>query len=752
MLLFVLLFGVGHIALAQFTPYYFFDASSSPNSKLNNYIEVLTDTSKKMDIGDIVASDNFKPYLKTTKLLSKYDHWATMKIKNGFDTEKEIIVQIGGKRNSDFSTIYVFNRNDSLIKEAVSGHFTPGHKKDVKNELGSKFLLSLEANEIQTLYFRIQNISGFDPKFDVQVYEKAHLDNNVDRRNMVQGMLQGAFWIMFLYNLFIFLYSKDRVYFYYSLYIIGLAINFVVERGMFVEYIIPGNPKIEPFVFVLATGLATIAYFQFIRYFLGTKKQMPKWDKAHLWVVRINLFVTIGLLLALVISFNIPLSINLSNYMNLLGLIYGFVFIGSLIKKENKLSRFFIAGALALAIGTIISLYFLMTKETLSFDPKFFMNGGTILEILFFSLGLGQRIKLNEAAKQEVQAKLIDQLKRNDRLKEKAKQELEGKVKQRTAEIAQQNEEIQAQADNLKLANDILIQQKREIEQKTEEITQQKSVLEKVHKSTTDSINYASRIQNVILPTESVLEKYFTSHFVFFKPREMVSGDFYWYRYIERQNKRYFALVAADATGHGVPGSLVSMLGISLLNETVVRNEVNAANEVLEILREEVKTTFSQSQEQLLTRDGIDMAFCMIDLDTLEMQFSGANRPLLLFRENGTKNGQDPLNNMVEVKPTKNPVGLYRKEQPFKNHIIQLKKGDIIYLFSDGYVDQVGGPDGRKFYLRRFKDLLANIYTRPMEEQREIVVKAHDYWTSHKFRETETFKQVDDILVMGIKI
>ncbi|NJO92093.1 MAG: hypothetical protein HC831_26325 [Chloroflexia bacterium] len=322
-------------------------------------------------------------------------------------------------------------------------------------------------------------------------------------------MLQGALWIMFLYNLFIFVYSRDKVYLYYSLYIIGIAVNFVVERGIFSEYTASEFPKLEPYAFIFATGLATVAYFQFVRYFLHTKKNMPKWDLAHLWVVRINIFITLLLFGVLIFSFNVPTSINVSNYLNLIGLLYGFVFIWSLIKQDNKLARFFIAGAIALAVGTIISLYFLIAKQSLWFDPKYFMNGGTLLELLIFSLGLGYRIRLIEKSKQKVQEELIEQLKRNERLKEEANRELEGKVKERTAEIELQKEEILAQAENLKMANDILTKQKREIENKNEEITQQKRYLEKVHKDTTDSINYASRIQNVILPSSSLLSRFF---------------------------------------------------------------------------------------------------------------------------------------------------------------------------------------------------------------------------------------------------
>ncbi len=728
------------------------DSIILPNESQNQFLQILEDPKGQYSIDSVKKSNSFELYNPDIKLNTKSFYWSKIKIESGFDQITEVIFQIGGKRSSDFAELYFYNNQDSLLKHALSGYFVERDKKDIKREIGSKFMIRLEPGKSYTLYFRINNISGFAPQFDLKILDKQYFNDKLNRRNLVQGMLQGALWMMFLYNLFIFFYSRDKVYLYYSFYIIGIALNFVVERGLFVEYTIPHFPKLDPYFFILATAVAAASYFQFIRYFINTKKHMPKWDIAHQWVIGINLTVSAILLLVLLVSFQIPYSVNISNYLNLLGLIYGFVFIYYLIQKNHKLSWFFAAGALVLAIGTFISLYFLITKKPIDFDPKYFMNGATIAELLIFSLGLGYRIRLNEKAKQLAQIELIEQLKQNDQLRQKVNRELETRVKMRTAEIEQQNEEIIAQSESLKSANEVLIHQKREIENKNDEISQQKRYLEKIHQNTTDSINYASRIQNVILPSQTELTKYFNGHFIYYKPKEIVSGDFYWYRYIERDNQRYFAIAAADATGHGVPGSLVSMLGISLLNETVIRNEVNKASQVLERLRDEVKTTFSNYDDLLLTRDGIDMAFCVINLDTLEMQFSGANRPLVIFKNDPNKGTDEELKGLVELKPTKNPIGKHPKELNFTNQIIQLEKGDVIYLFSDGYGDQIGGPEGRKFYFKRLKELLSEIYKLPLTEQKQIIDHAFQDWINHQYSDGQNFRQVDDILIMGIRI
>jgi len=710
-------------------------------SDFNSELLIFEDKSDNLQINEI-KTKSFEKY--SNKLKKRKTYWGKITIKSEIKEKTDWIFYFTDKRGSDISEIYVFEQN-KLIKNTKSGHFEKNKNKEITKELGSKFLFSAKYNKSYTIYFKIRNFSGYIPSFNLKLQSVKKFNNKISSRNIFQGWLQGILWIMFFYNLFVFVYSREKVYVFYALYILGFAANFFIERGLFIEYVIPNNPILNPYIFIFATGLATITYFQFIRDFLNTKKEMPFWDKAHKYVIWINAFVSVVLILELFLIFDVKLAINISNYLNLAGLIYGLVFIGYLIKKGNFLSRFFVTGALILSISTLLSLYFLITKAQLNFDPKIFMSIGTIGEILFFSLGLGYRIRLIEKEKQDTQDKLIDQLVENEQLQEKVNRELDGKVKERTAEIEQQKEEILAQTENLIKANDILINKKREIENKNEEITQQKSSLEKVFKDTKDSINYASRIQNVILPPTDVLEKYFKDYFIYYKPKEVVSGDFYWYKVIHREDASYFVFVAADATGHGVPGALVSMLGISLLNETVSKKKLKTVSKVLEKLRDDVKSTFRQTTKKPTTRDGFDMAICALNLNTYEMQFAGANRPIVIFKNSKMSDNEK----FIEIKGDRNPIGIHPREKQFTNHKIQMEKGDKIYLFSDGYPDQLGGEDGRKYYLKKFKELLSDIYKLPMTEQKNILNKNLKKWMNEG---NQNFKQVDDILIMALEI
>jgi serine phosphatase RsbU (regulator of sigma subunit) len=193
-------------------------------------------------------------------------------------------------------------------------------------------------------------------------------------------------------------------------------------------------------------------------------------------------------------------------------------------------------------------------------------------------------------------------------------------------------------------------------------------------------------------------------------------------------------IVAADCTGHGVPGAFVSMLGISLLNELFAKFENQTTAEILEDLRFNVKKLLSQSEQNNTTQDGMDLAICIIDKQLNTLQFSGANNPIILIKNN----------ELSALKPTKNPIGIYPKERPFETTEIKIEKGNTIYMFSDGFLDQFGGEKGDKYKMPRFKDFLLSIHKVPMNEQYTLLKNEFEAW--HENRE-----QIDDVMVLGIR-
>jgi serine phosphatase RsbU (regulator of sigma subunit) len=296
--------------------------------------------------------------------------------------------------------------------------------------------------------------------------------------------------------------------------------------------------------------------------------------------------------------------------------------------------------------------------------------------------------------------------------------DLEKKVNERTREVVEQKEEIETQKEEIEAQLDLATLQR-------DTISNQKELI-------LDSIHYAKRIQSAILPPSQLLKEHLSDHFILFKPRDIVSGDYYWAR--EKDQKLLIAV--ADCTGHGVPGGFLSMLGISSMNEIVNRSTVLNPGEILEQLREVVIASMHQTGSRDEAQDGIEIALCVIDLKKKSMDYAGANRPLYLVRDGSVQH----------IRPDRMPIGIYEQDPvPFKKHTIKLKKGDSIYLFSDGYVDQLGGPLRKTFRAINFRKLLLEVQDQPMEKQKAILLENMALWQGE-------VEQIDDVLVMGIRI
>jgi serine phosphatase RsbU (regulator of sigma subunit)/Tfp pilus assembly protein PilF len=298
-----------------------------------------------------------------------------------------------------------------------------------------------------------------------------------------------------------------------------------------------------------------------------------------------------------------------------------------------------------------------------------------------------------------------------------------------TAALDERRILLEKQSTELKEQNDKIIKVNEELKQLNKITNNQKEEI-------ISSINYAKRIQSAILPPETYITELLNENFIFYKPKDIVSGDFYWINQVQH----YIILVSADCTGHGVPGAFMSMLGISYLNEIVQRRKITQANQVLNELRKEIKHSLRQTGKKEESRDGIDIALCVIDSEKNIMQYSGAHNPLYLISNN---NGESVLK---EFKADPMPVGVhFSTDKPFTNHEIQLEIGDIFYIFSDGFADQIGGENNCRFTTTNFKKLLLEIHDQPMYEQKEILEQTLKKWMGEH-------PQRDDILVIGARV
>lgn len=275
-------------------------------------------------------------------------------------------------------------------------------------------------------------------------------------------------------------------------------------------------------------------------------------------------------------------------------------------------------------------------------------------------------------------------------------------------------------------------------------IEEQKHLVEKKNKEVFDSINYARRIQEALLKEEEHITEYLPPHFVLFKPKDIVSGDFYWSQEKkslanESKGDIFWYLCVADSTGHGVPGAFMSMLGTAYLNEINASENVLTPAEILNKLRDKIVKELKQSGEAGESKDGMDVSMMRLNLRTMEMQWAGANNPLWISRMVEGKLA------LIEMKADKQPIGYTISPKPFTNHDISLSKGDTIYLFSDGYADQFGGSLGKKFKQKQLKEKLLSIYHEALSVQKEILTNTFEEWKGE-------LDQLDDVTMIGLRI
>jgi serine phosphatase RsbU (regulator of sigma subunit) len=317
-----------------------------------------------------------------------------------------------------------------------------------------------------------------------------------------------------------------------------------------------------------------------------------------------------------------------------------------------------------------------------------------------------------------------------------------------------------------KRANATILIKNQELEQANEEIrvqrdvvTNQKDHIEHIHEELTSSIVYAKRIQQAVLPMEVYLDEILKDYFILSKPKDIVSGDFFW---ITKVNT-WTLFCVADCTGHGVPGAFMSMLGIALLNEIVRQEEIITASQALDQLRKRVIESLQQKGISGEQQDGMDIAFCALNMETLEMHFAGANNPCWIVNSQKSTVGslQSVIDGsqaivtlseveglsyqIIELKPDKMPIGIHERKGAFTNKTYQLQKGDLIYLMSDGYEDQYGGSNQRKFYSKNLKQLLLTNSQLPLADQKRILEKTLLDWMIG-------FEQIDDITIFGMRV
>jgi len=260
---------------------------------------------------------------------------------------------------------------------------------------------------------------------------------------------------------------------------------------------------------------------------------------------------------------------------------------------------------------------------------------------------------------------------------------------------------------------------------------EQKKLVQEKQKEIIDSITYAKRIQEAILPPPHYWNKYLPQSFILYKPKDIVAGDFYWME--KSPDEKFIFFAAADCTGHGVPGAMVSVVCNNALNRSLLEFNLTEPGKILDKTRELVIETFGKSDKEV--KDGMDISLCRLDPNTLELQWSGANNSLWYIRNK----------ELHEIKPDKQPIGNYSAQKSFTTHDLKLQKGDTLYIFTDGYADQFGGPKGKKFKYKQLQEEILNIQEKSLAHQKEDLDKLFESWKNK-------LEQLDDVCIIGVQV
>lgn len=573
--------------------------------------------------------------------------------------------------------------NINIIYNAACSWARFGNKENAFNDL--KIAIDNGWSDITLLKTDKDLFSLHNEKEWTALLTKLQADFSRKESSYFWGVFFGIMFILFLYNLFLFLSIKDISLFYYALFIFFCIHVHMFSVPEFGNYLV----KVFPWVnytsgiykpFNLCVSIMMIFYLLFVRSFLNLKVNFKIVDKWMKFLIAYSIFTSI----ISIRNLHMPGFFFKPHSVLIVTLFIFVVSIWSWI-KGNKSAKYFVLANTALTVGFTLAILNIIGIINISFKIYIFSPDqiGFVVFLALLSFALGD--KINTLKIETIMAQ------------EKALVVLEEKVQERTIEVVRQKE-----------------------------------IIEEKNKDITDSINYAKRIQQAKLPDKKEIYSSLPQSFVLFKPKDIVSGDFYFFH----KNVQSIFIASADCTGHGVPGAFMSLIGSEKLDDAVEQSI--DTSEILKLLNKGIKTSLKQSDSDESTRDGMDIALCHVDTVNRIVKYAGANRPIWIIR-----NGQTTVE---EIKATKKAIGgLTEDNQHFNSHEIKFQQGDTFYIFSDGYADTFSGQGGKKLTTKKFKEILLGIQNISMQDQELHLDNFIENWKSGT-------EQVDDILVIGVRM
>ncbi len=595
--------------------------------------------------------------------------------------------------------------------------------------LGSNSFLPIElhkgSNDIYIFAYKIERSKLQYAPVPLTIYSNESFKEMEKNTSFFLHFFLGAIIIMTIYNMALFLIVKRNFYLLYIAHNLAILFFVLAQTGI-LELKFTNSFAHHEMLVVILGNVAFTFYMLFTKSILNFKK----WDP--LWNSRVKKGLVVWTLLNIIVPFNIEIAVILGS----IGAIVGyFIIIYSSVKATRKGSipaKYFLIGNIVYYVTlftSILQINGLVPHLIYGMSSVEIIEMGTMIELALFSLTLGSTInymreKLGKKELEQIKLKEENQKKYSELIEQK-NQELENKVEERTKELLYSNKVIERKN------NDII-----------------------------NSLSYARRIQNALLPDQELWKSALPNSFIYYKPKEIISGDFYWLNGSAQGDTLFFA--ACDCTGHGVPGAMVSVVGYNNLNRCINEFKLLKPSDILNRLNLLVEEAFEMGgRGKGEINDGMDVALCAINFinsstaegSRAKLQFSGANSPLWIIRKDQCKipnSGKISTYShngycLIEISPNKQPIGRFRDRLPFENHEIELFDDDQLYIFSDGYADQFGGPKGKKFKQKQLKDFLISIQESNPEEQKNKLQQKYEDWSGSE-------EQVDDICIIGIRI
>jgi two-component system, sensor histidine kinase LadS len=689
-----------------------------------DYLHILCDSTGSFSVQDIVKSPTNQHFRKhnPTSDLTQHNvktYWFECRIQNGTTQALPLFFKGLGDGFRDDVSLYVPQANGQFQK-LRSGSFVPWSERQGE-VLDGMMNVEIPAYQTMTFYYEVKMnysyaLDGVPVYLAViqpdAYYRQKFKEYEGDRYSYVSRtffmIYTGILLVMALYNLAIFFSVREVSYLFY-VFFLGLQLFGAMAQNQLITYLFSEAPKLGWLILFYSGPLYDWCFVLFLAYYFNTPKNYPLIHKILFYTVifRIGLYIYYDLFR---IFFHYSLDLLRVQAFGAL-VLFGVSLACAvwLYRLRNPLARNFLLAMLPWIVVNMLVIVLVIINGSVAFNfgqYAFFALTSTFMVVMFSNV-LSQRLNLMQ---QEVNLKAIEK----EKLEKEKAIEIQQIAEQKTAEM-----EIK-------------------VNERTAELQRQKKEAEKTNENIRASIQYASRIQLSFLRMDLSTRLALPEHFVLFRPRDIVSGDFYYFR----KKENTLIMIAADCTGHGVPGALMSLIGVNSLNRIILEKNILSPDVILSELHKAIRLALHQYDAE--SQDGMDISVCALTQNeknnTYEkLEFAGAMNPLYLIQNQVFK----------EIKGSRKPVGGRQSEQErvFDKHTIALTADQptMFYIFSDGYADQIGGTEGRKFLSKRFREMLLDLREKPLFEQKIILERRLEEWRG-------SHRQIDDILVIGVSI